>query len=74
MGCSDWAQILCGNVSRLEEHLLKISRDLHTQFGRCFRTGGGSWVRRARSWDISRALALWEGTSLRHERDALVHF
>ena len=43
MGCFDWAQILCGNVSRVEEHLLQISCDLHTRFGRCFRTevGGG---------------------------------
>ena len=54
MGCSDWAQILCGNVSRVEEHVLKISRDLHARFGRCFRTEGGSWARPAHSWDISR--------------------
>ena len=58
MGCFDWALILRGNVSWVEEHLLKISR-----FGRCFRTGGRSWARRARSWDIWRALALSKGTS-----------
>ena len=67
MGCSDWAQFLCGNVSWVEEYPLIISRDLHARFGRCFRTGGGSWARCARSWDIWRALALSEGTSLRHE-------
>ena len=74
MWCFDWAEILCGNVSRLEEYPLKISRDLHARFWRCFRTGGGSWARRARSWDIWRAGALSEGTPLRHERDALVCF
>ena len=74
MGCSDWSQIVCGNVSWVEEHLLKISRDFHARFGRCFRTGGGSWARRARSRDIWRAVALSEGTSLKHERDALLRF
>ena len=44
---SNWAEILCGNISWLEEHPLKISRDLHTQFRRCFRTAGASWARRA---------------------------
>ena len=62
----DWAEILCGSVSKVEEHPLKILRDLHARFGRCFRTGGGSWVRRARSWDIWCAVALSERTSLRH--------
>ena len=74
MGCFDWAQILCGDVSRVEEHPLKILRDLDLRFGRCFRTGGGSWARHACSWDIWRALALSEGTSLGHERDTLLHF
>ena len=74
MGCSDWAQILCGDISRVEEPPLKISRDLHMRFGRCFRTGGRSWAHHARSWDIWRALALSEGTSLGHEREALVRF
>ena len=74
MWCSDWAEILCGNISWVEEHPLKILRDLHAWFGRCFRTGGGSWARRARSWDIWHALALSKGTSLGHERDTLVHF
>ena len=66
LGCSDWAENLCGNVYRVEENLLKISRDLHTRFGRCFNTSCGSWARHARSWDIWRALALLEGTSLGH--------
>ena len=35
MGCSDWAEILCGNISRVVEHPLKISHDLHARFGRC---------------------------------------
>ena len=35
---------------------------------------GGWWARHARSWDIWRALALSEGTSLKHERDTLVRF
>ena len=74
MGCSDWADILCESVSRVEKHPPKISRDLQTRFGRCFRTGGGSWARRARSYDIWRALALLDGTSLGHEQDALVRF
>ena len=47
-GCSDWAEILCGNVSRAEEDPLKISCDLHAPFGRCVRTTGVSWARRAR--------------------------
>ena len=66
MWCFDWAEILCGNVSKVEEHPLKILRDLHARFGRCFRTRGGSWVRCARLWDIWRAVALSERTSLRH--------
>ena len=66
LGCSDWAEILFGNVSRVEEHLLKISQDLQARFGRCSNTSCGSWARRARSWDIWRALALLEGTSLGH--------
>ena len=74
MGCSKWAQSLCGNVSWVEEHLLKISRDFHTRFGRCFRTGDGSWARRARSQDIWRDVALLEGTSLKHKRDPLLRF
>ena len=48
MCCSDWVEILCGNVSWLEEHPLKILRDLHGRFGRCFRTAGASWARRVR--------------------------
>ena len=40
MWCSDLAEILCGHVSWLEEHTLKISRNLHARFGRCFRTAG----------------------------------
>ena len=52
MWCSDWAEILCVNVSWVEYCPLKILRDLHARFMRCFRTGGGSWERRARSWDI----------------------
>ena len=48
MWCSDWAELLCRNVSWLEKHPLKISRDLHSRFGRCFRTAGASWARRAR--------------------------
>ena len=74
MWYSDWAEILCGNVSRLEKHPLKILHDLHVRFGRCFRTKGGSWARHARSWDIWRDVALSEGTPLRHEQDALVRF
>ena len=52
MGCFDWAEILCGNVTRVEEDPLKISRDLHGWFGRFFNTTCGSWACRARSWDI----------------------
>ena len=66
MWCSDWAESLCGNVSWLEEHPFKISRDLHARFMRCLRTRGGSLARRARLWDIWCALALSEGTSLGH--------
>ena len=66
MGCSDWAEILCGNVSRVEKYALIISCDLHARFARCFRTGGGLWACRARSWDIWRPLALSKGTSLGH--------
>ena len=61
-------------VSWVEEHLFKISRDLHARFMRCFKTGGGSWARRARSWDIWRALALLEGTSSRHREIGLCIF
>ena len=68
--CFDWAEILRGNVSRLEEHPLRLLRDLYARFMRCFKTGGGgggaSWARRARSWDLWRAIALSEGTSLQH--------
>ena len=64
MWCSDWTEILCGNISWLEEHPLQIPSDLHERFGRCFRTAGASWAR-ARSWDIWRDIALSEGTSLR---------
>ena len=66
MWCSDWAEILCGNISWLEEHPLKISGDLRTQFGRCFITAGASWARCARFVGIWRAVALSETTSLRH--------
>ena len=48
----------------VEEYPLKILRELHVRFGRCFRTGGGSWARLARSWDIWCVVALSEGTSL----------
>ena len=47
MWCSDWAKNFCGNVSWLEEHPLNIYCDLHARFGRCFRTAGASWARRA---------------------------
>ena len=70
--CFDWAEILCGNVSWLEEHPLKILRDLHARLGRCCKTTEALWACRARSWDIWCALALSEGTSLGHEPDALV--
>ena len=78
MWCSDWTEILCWNVSWLEEHPLKISRDLDAQFGRCFRTAGASWARRSRFvviWHCRRALsegivALSEGTSLGHRKIA----
>ena len=46
MGCSDWAEILRGNVSGLQEHPIKISHDWHAWFGRCFRTARASWARR----------------------------
>ena len=62
MWCSDWAEILCGNISTLEEHLLKISHNVHAWFRRCFKTEGGSWARHARSWDIWRAVALSKWT------------
>ena len=74
MGCSDWAEILCGNVSRVEDHALKFSRDLHARFRRYFNTNSWSWARRARSWDIWRALALSEGTSLGHKEIGLCVF
>ena len=48
MWCFDWTEILCGNVSWLEEHPLKISCDLHARFGRYFRTARASWARHAR--------------------------
>ena len=54
---SDWAEIMCENVSWLEEHPLKILRNLQARFGRCFRSRGGSWARRARlasSWHYRR--------------------
>ena len=54
---SDWTEILCEKVFWLEEHPLKILRNLHARFGRCFRSGGGSWARRARfagSWHYRR--------------------
>ena len=41
MWCSDCTEILCANNSCIEEHPLKILRDLHAQFGRWFRTIGG---------------------------------
>ena len=74
MASSDWAEILCGNVSRVYKHPLKISRDLHAPFGRCFRTEGASWGRRARFVGIWRVLALSERAPLRHERDTVVRF
>ena len=42
MWLSNWAEIWCVNVSRLEKHAQKISRDLHEWFGRCFKTRGVS--------------------------------
>ena len=65
MWCSHWTEILCGNVSWLEEHPLKILRDLHARFGRCFRTAG----RRGRVVHVS-----WSfGTVGGHCRRALRH-
>ena len=52
MWFSDWAEILFGNVSRVEERPLKILHNLHAQFEICFRTVGASWARHARSRDI----------------------
>ena len=45
MWCSDWAEILCGNISRREEHAQKVLRDLHERHRRCFRTRDVSWAR-----------------------------
>ena len=63
---SDWPEILCGNVSWVEEHFFVIFRDFHARFMRCFRTRGGSWASSACSWDIWRALALLAGTFMGH--------
>ena len=62
MWCSDWAEILSGNVSCLEEHPLKGSYDLHAWFGRCFRTSGVSWALRAHFVGIwhCRSGPLWD--------------
>ena len=62
MWCSDWAEIFSGNNSWLEEHPLTISHDFHPRFGRCFRTAGESWARRARFvciWHYRRG-PLWD--------------
>ena len=64
---SDWAEIWCGKVSRLEERAHESSLNLHEQFGRCFTTGGVSGARRARIVGVWRAVALSEGTYLRHK-------
>ena len=59
---SNWAEILFENVSRVEEHPLKISCDLHSWFGRCFKTAGESWAHRARFvgiWHCRRG-PLWD--------------
>ena len=74
MWCSDWAEILCGNVSRREEHAQKVLRDLHERHRRCFRTRDVSW---ASPWMFVGHLArsgTVGGTPLGHERDALVCF
>ena len=62
----DWAEILCGNVSRLEEHAHKILRDLYERFARYFKTEGVSLARHAHFVGVWHVVALSEGTSLRH--------
>ena len=69
MWCFDWVEIFCGNFSWLEEHPLKISRDLYPRFGRCFRTAGASWALRACFVGIwhSRSGPLWDTGRLARE-------
>ena len=80
MWCSNWAEILCGKVSWVEEHPLKFLHDFHARFGRCFRTRGASWARRGRVVHVHGTFGmLWHcrgggGTPLGHEQDTLVHF
>ena len=88
MWCSNWAEIFCENISRVEEHPLKISRDLHARFGRCFWTGGGTWARLARfvgiwhqrrgllwatGW-LARVFGTFEADLFGTQGDWLVHF
>ena len=71
MWLSDWAEIWCGKVSRLKEHVRKISRDLHERFGRCLRTGGVSGACHERIVGVWRVVTLLEGTSLGHRETGL---
>ena len=62
MWCSNGDEILCGDNSLLEEHLVKNSHDFHARFGRCFKTAGESWAHCARYVGIwhSRRGPLWD--------------
>ena len=74
MWCSDWAEILYGNVSWLDEHTPKISRNLHVRLGRCFRTAGASWGRRGRVVHVSWAFGTVGEDFSRTQGDWLVRF
>ena len=74
MWLSDWAKIWCGKVSRLKEHVCKISRNLHERFGRCLRIGGLSGACRERIVGVWRVVTLLEGTSLGHKETGLCVF